>query len=53
MAGEVTTKADIDIQQVVRDVIRNTGYDNGEYGFDADQCAVLIALHEQSPDIAQ
>lgn len=53
VAGEVTTQATIDVQQVVRDVVRKVGYNHGDYGFDADQCAVLISLHEQSPDIAQ
>ncbi|MFO7872610.1 MAG: methionine adenosyltransferase [Candidatus Undinarchaeales archaeon] len=53
VAGEVTTKGYIDVQGVARDVIREAGYDNPNYGFDADQCAVVVALHEQSPDIAQ
>ncbi len=53
VAGEVTTKATIDVQTVVRDAIRAAGYTNSEYGIDADHCSVLIALHEQSPDIAQ
>ncbi|MBI4015933.1 MAG: methionine adenosyltransferase [Candidatus Aenigmarchaeota archaeon] len=53
VAGEVTTKGYIDVQGVVRNTIRQVGYDKPEYGFDADSCAVLVALHEQSPDISQ
>ncbi len=53
VAGEVTTKGYIDVQGVVRNTIRDVGYDKPEYGFDADSCAVLVALHEQSPDISQ
>lgn len=52
VAGEVTTKAYIDVQSIVRDTIRDIGY-RAEYGFDADQCSVLVSLHEQSPDISQ
>ena len=53
VAGEVTTKAYIDIQKIARQVIRDIGYTDPEIGFDADSCAVLVALDEQSPDIAQ
>jgi len=53
VAGEVTTKGYIDVQGVARKVIREAGYDNPAIGFDADQCAVLVALHAQSPDISQ
>jgi len=53
VAGEVTTKGYIDVQGVARDVIRDAGYDDPAIGFDADQCSVLVALHEQSGDIAQ
>ena len=53
VAGEVTTRADVDVQYVVRRVVRDIGYDKPEYGFDADQCAVLVAMHGQSPDISQ
>ncbi len=53
VVGEVTTKGYVDVQNIVRKTIREIGYDKPEYGFDADQCAVLISLHEQSPDIAQ
>jgi S-adenosylmethionine synthetase len=50
--GEVTTKAYVDIQKVVRDTIREIGYTKSEYGFDANTCSVLVALDEQSADIA-
>ena len=50
--GEITTKAYVDIQKIVRDTILEIGYDRGKYGFDAETCAVLTALDEQSGDIA-
>lgn len=50
--GEITTTTYVDIQKIVRDTIREIGYDRAKYGFDADTCAVLVALDEQSPDIA-
>ena len=50
--GEITTNAYIDMQQVVRETIKEIGYDNGDYGFDAHTCAVLTAIDEQSADIA-
>src|SRR5699024_1208457 len=50
---EVSTKAYVNIQQIVRDTIRKIGYTDGKYGFDADNCAVITAIDEQSPDIAQ
>lgn len=53
VAGEITTTTYIDVQKVVRDVVRQAGYTNAEFGFDADTCSVLTAIHEQSPDIAQ
>jgi S-adenosylmethionine synthetase len=53
MAGEVTTKGYVDMQGIARQTLKEIGYDNPEYGFDYDQCAVLVALHEQSPDISQ
>src|SRR3990167_7449109 len=50
--GEVTTKTYVDIQNTVRKTIREIGYNNPHYGFDADACSVLISLSEQSGDIA-
>ncbi len=50
--GEITSKANIDFQKIVRDTIREIGYDNAEYGFDADTCAVVTVLDKQSADIA-
>ena len=50
--GEITTQAYVDIQKIVRDTIREIGYDNADYGFDADTCAVITALDKQSTDIA-
>jgi S-adenosylmethionine synthetase len=52
IAGEVTTKATVDLQQVVRDVVRDVGYTEADMGISADHCSVLVAIHEQSPDIA-
>ena len=51
--GEVSTTAYVDIQQIVRETIKGIGYDSSDYGFDGDNVAVLVALDEQSPDIAQ
>lgn len=50
--GEVTTTSYVDIQKVVRDTVREIGYNRGKFGFDADTCNVLNAIHEQSADIA-
>ena len=50
--GEITTKAYVDFQTVVRETVRNIGYDRAKYGFDCDSCAVISSIHEQSPDIA-
>ncbi len=50
--GEITTKARIDIQKIVRDTVTEIGYDRAKYGFDAATCAVLSSIHEQSSDIA-
>ncbi len=50
--GEITTKGYVDIQKVVRDTVREIGYDNAEYGFDCNTCGVIVALDEQSGDIA-
>ncbi len=50
--GEITSQARVDIESVVRRTVREIGYDRAEYGFESDSCAVLSALHGQSPDIA-
>ncbi len=50
--GEITTEGYVDIQKIVRDTIRGIGYDHSEYGFDANTCGVIVALDEQSKDIA-
>ena len=52
VAGEVTTHAYVDIQDVVRRIVRDIGYTEAGVGFDADSCGVLVAIHKQSPDIA-
>jgi S-adenosylmethionine synthetase len=52
IAGEITTKAYVDMQKIVREVIRDVGYTESPMGLSADHCAVLIAIDEQSPDIA-
>jgi S-adenosylmethionine synthetase len=52
VAGEITTSAVIDVQQVVRSTITDVGYTRGKFGFDAETCAVLSTIHSQSPDIA-
>ncbi|MFT8727584.1 methionine adenosyltransferase [Liquorilactobacillus ghanensis] len=53
VVGEISTSAYIDIQKVVRQTIKDIGYTDGKYGFDGDNCAVMTAIDEQSPDIAQ
>ena len=50
--GEITTNAYVDIQKIVRDTVREIGYTKSEYGFDANTCGVMVALDEQSADIA-
>ncbi|MGB8455477.1 MAG: methionine adenosyltransferase [Anaerocolumna sp.] len=50
--GEITTNGYVDIQKIVRDTIRQIGYDRSDYGFDANTCGVIVALDEQSTDIA-
>jgi S-adenosylmethionine synthetase len=53
LAGEITTKAVVDYGSIARDTIRRIGYNDPALGFDADNCAVMSAIHKQSPDIAQ
>lgn len=53
VGGEITTNAWVDIEQIVRDTVRDIGYVSSETGFDADSCAVISAIGKQSPDIAQ
>src|ERR687896_99439 len=53
VSGEISTKAYVDVPKIARDTIRKIGYDNASYGFDCDTCAVITAIDEQSPDIAQ
>ncbi len=53
LAGEVRSKAYVDVQEVARQVIRRIGYTKSEYQFDADSCGIISAIHEQSADIAQ
>lgn len=52
VTGEIRTDAYVDIQQVVRDTVKEIGYTRAKYGFDAETCSVLVAIDEQSPDIA-
>ena len=53
VAGEISTSTYVDIQKTVRDTIRDIGYTRAKYGFDADTCAVIVSIDEQSRDIAQ
>src|SRR4249919_3724510 len=53
VAGEITTSAYVDFQEVVRATINEIGYNRGKFGFDGETCAVLSSIHSQSPDIAQ
>ena len=50
--GEITTTCYVDIPKLVREVVRDIGYDRAKYGFDCDTCAVITSIDEQSPDIA-
>ncbi|HPE94588.1 MAG TPA: methionine adenosyltransferase [Bacillota bacterium] len=52
VAGEITTTGYVDIQKIVRETIREIGYDRAKYGFDCDTCGVISSIHGQSPDIA-
>src|ERR1700682_6155457 len=52
VAGEITTTAYVDFQEIVRATIKEVGYDRGKFGFDSETCAVLSSIHSQSPDIA-
>ncbi|HAA73584.1 TPA: methionine adenosyltransferase [Candidatus Latescibacteria bacterium] len=53
VSGEVTSKARVDVSELARDTIKQIGYTDSDYGFDYQSCGVLIALHQQSPDISQ
>ena len=53
VSGEVTTKAYVDVQEIVREVIKDIGYTKASYRFDSESCGVLSTIHTQSPDIAQ
>ena len=53
VAGEITTKAQLDFQRIVRGVVRDIGFTSSNVGFDADTCAIMVAIEQQSPDIAQ
>ena len=53
VTGEIRTQAYVDVPGIVREVLRDIGYDRAKYGFDCDTCGVLNAIHDQSPDIAQ
>ena len=52
ISGEITTTGYVDIQKIVRDTVREIGYDRAKYGFDCDTCGVIHSIHGQSPDIA-
>ena len=53
VAGEMTTETYVDVREIVRDTIRDIGYTRAKYGFDAETCGVMVAIDEQSSDIAQ
>lgn len=52
LSGEITTEAWVDMQDIVRNTVRNIGYTSSQMGFDADSCAVITSIDKQSPDIA-
>ena len=52
ISGEITSKANVNVQEIARETVRKIGYDRAKYGFDCDTCAVISAIHGQSPDIA-
>ena len=52
VSGEIRTQSYVDVQQIVRDVVRSIGYDRAKYGFDCETCGVINMIHDQSPDIA-
>src|ERR671936_3055776 len=53
VSGEISTTTYVDVPKIVRDTVRRIGYDDASYGFDCETCAVITAIDEQSPDIAQ
>src|SRR5947209_19793291 len=53
VSGEISTKTYVDVPKIVRETVDRIGYNNAEYGFDCNTCAVISAIDEQSPDIAQ
>ncbi|MDO4538160.1 MAG: S-adenosylmethionine synthetase N-terminal domain-containing protein, partial [Coriobacteriales bacterium] len=53
VSGEIRTQAYVDVQKIVRDTVREIGYDRAKFGFDCETCGVINMIHEQSPDIAQ
>ncbi len=53
VGGEITTKSYVDIQELVRNVVRDIGYTDAKYGFNYETCAIVNAIHQQSPDISQ
>ena len=53
VAGEITTRSQIDIAEIARQTVRDVGYTRAKYGFDCDTCGVIVSVHKQSPNIAQ